>query len=711
MVNSFTPITTLRYWCQKVIPLVYEDSLSYYELLSKIIAKLNEVIENSNKQDTAIESVISAVTELQYYVEHYLDTVDFQEMVNNKLEEMLNDGSLENLMLNNVVSWNMNFGGTISGKPFARERYNYYEVPTDQDNSRTQAIQNATIYSPSGNYELDGSQKYMYYWKTWSDNQNTFLITYDINARRVTNRMEVANAGHGGEMHIKDGKLYTLNCADGTQTPPARVFVFDLSNPSTPRLESSTLLNNDINHLIGWYEEENSWLGLKVDSYGRHVYKLTPDFLNETYLYDLESNTQQIIQDYHFDDEYKVIYSISTYSNTIQMNSVLNGKALTSIAIPDVISYINTGECEWICVHGNNLYFGGQSQNGCRNSIQTEFASFYCNANTGRNVERRINYTSARQRTVNVSKNADDLNRTYADIGGNNLVFKYIEDAFNYAKEYGHAQISLITDYDYSFVVNADCRLNLNNKKHGAIIVDYGVTCMMTTLGGEFIGEPIVYNYSRDGVNQDISCYLYVSHGAVVIITSISNIPYNENADIMCWFNYCVVHITSNTALKHILLTDAQLISQGVVTEDFHSRFSLIDVRGVNVRYGDTQFIDLDSTVKGLIMFTDLTQTIRLNDLNNKYFCKPTALTGNSSNAFNGRPIGQIGIFGGNIATYNIAWGYWSSDTEFTRINYQVIHTQETSRLAGISAHRWQLKSTDDEFPSPIGGYGFYGRF
>ena len=25
-----------RYWCQKVLPLVYDDSLSYYELLNKI---------------------------------------------------------------------------------------------------------------------------------------------------------------------------------------------------------------------------------------------------------------------------------------------------------------------------------------------------------------------------------------------------------------------------------------------------------------------------------------------------------------------------------------------------------------------------------------------------------------------------------------------------------------------------------------------------
>lgn len=36
----------LRFWCQKVLPLVYDDSLSYYELLNKIVVYLNSTIED-----------------------------------------------------------------------------------------------------------------------------------------------------------------------------------------------------------------------------------------------------------------------------------------------------------------------------------------------------------------------------------------------------------------------------------------------------------------------------------------------------------------------------------------------------------------------------------------------------------------------------------------------------------------------------------------
>lgn len=34
----------MRFWSQKVLPLVYDDSLSYYEVLCKVVHKLNEVI-------------------------------------------------------------------------------------------------------------------------------------------------------------------------------------------------------------------------------------------------------------------------------------------------------------------------------------------------------------------------------------------------------------------------------------------------------------------------------------------------------------------------------------------------------------------------------------------------------------------------------------------------------------------------------------------
>lgn len=37
-------IKPMKFWCQKVLPLVYDDSLSYYEQVCKVSGKVNELI-------------------------------------------------------------------------------------------------------------------------------------------------------------------------------------------------------------------------------------------------------------------------------------------------------------------------------------------------------------------------------------------------------------------------------------------------------------------------------------------------------------------------------------------------------------------------------------------------------------------------------------------------------------------------------------------
>ena len=58
MNNLFNPVTPLKFWCQKVLPLVYDDSLSYYEVLCKVSEKINELVENNaNLPDYITEEI------------------------------------------------------------------------------------------------------------------------------------------------------------------------------------------------------------------------------------------------------------------------------------------------------------------------------------------------------------------------------------------------------------------------------------------------------------------------------------------------------------------------------------------------------------------------------------------------------------------------------------------------------------------------------
>ena len=51
-------IKLFRFWCQKVIPLVYDNSLSYYEVLNKVVFYLNHVIEDINEIPEYIDEKI-----------------------------------------------------------------------------------------------------------------------------------------------------------------------------------------------------------------------------------------------------------------------------------------------------------------------------------------------------------------------------------------------------------------------------------------------------------------------------------------------------------------------------------------------------------------------------------------------------------------------------------------------------------------------------
>lgn len=59
-------VSKLRIWCQKVLPLVYDDSLSYYEVLCKVVDKLNEMIGgygNLNELLDALKTDVNQYTD------------------------------------------------------------------------------------------------------------------------------------------------------------------------------------------------------------------------------------------------------------------------------------------------------------------------------------------------------------------------------------------------------------------------------------------------------------------------------------------------------------------------------------------------------------------------------------------------------------------------------------------------------------------------
>lgn len=74
--NALKPF---RFWCQKVLPLVYDDSLSYYEILNKVVDYLNKLIEDENVLIEEVDELKAALAEVQNLIDNF--DIDFAERI------------------------------------------------------------------------------------------------------------------------------------------------------------------------------------------------------------------------------------------------------------------------------------------------------------------------------------------------------------------------------------------------------------------------------------------------------------------------------------------------------------------------------------------------------------------------------------------------------------------------------------------------------
>lgn len=97
VMNTEGGIQPFRFWCQTVLPLVYDDSLSYYELLNKVVAYLNEMADKIKYIDPFIGEITQQFNELKEYVDNFVDNLDIVDVVDDKITELINNGTLASL--------------------------------------------------------------------------------------------------------------------------------------------------------------------------------------------------------------------------------------------------------------------------------------------------------------------------------------------------------------------------------------------------------------------------------------------------------------------------------------------------------------------------------------------------------------------------------------------------------------------------------------
>lgn len=196
--NNFTPanfdpilkkydgIPYLRFWCQKVLPAVYDQSLSYYEVLCKLAAFLNKMVEELEKMQDNIDALHKAYKDLQDWVNAEIARFEAH------MEQHFDDLTRE--LWNRFEEYKNNTNTTL------QQWFNDYATNTTNNlnkkfndfvnNANTRIEQMFNTYTSSANNEFNT-------WKTdftnqynqWKDEVNGQISNINSNISALTNRV------------------------------------------------------------------------------------------------------------------------------------------------------------------------------------------------------------------------------------------------------------------------------------------------------------------------------------------------------------------------------------------------------------------------------------------------------------------------------------------------------------------------------------------
>lgn len=82
------PLHHFRFWCQKVLPLVYDDSLSYYEVLCKVVNYINNLIGTNNEIIKYVDELKAELKVVQDWIDNF-DTSFAESIIREYLATMI----------------------------------------------------------------------------------------------------------------------------------------------------------------------------------------------------------------------------------------------------------------------------------------------------------------------------------------------------------------------------------------------------------------------------------------------------------------------------------------------------------------------------------------------------------------------------------------------------------------------------------------------
>lgn len=85
---NYIDLKEFRFWCFKVLPLVYDDELSYYEVICKCVDYINNLIENDKAISNDVEQLKQEMKKVQEWINNY-DTSFAESIIREYLATMI----------------------------------------------------------------------------------------------------------------------------------------------------------------------------------------------------------------------------------------------------------------------------------------------------------------------------------------------------------------------------------------------------------------------------------------------------------------------------------------------------------------------------------------------------------------------------------------------------------------------------------------------
>lgn len=543
---------------------------------------ISEAEAKFNSVDEEIEYLKENFTALKDYVDTYFDSLDIVQIVNDKLEEMLDDGTIQALLTRSIPEL-ASLTGDYIGKPIVRERI------ARTENGEGNSFQNMIV-----------NGDYIYTFRVVGSNTASYLRVYNKNTNELLYEVNVPELGHGGSLFIKDNILYCISVTN------AKLFTFDLSNPSFPSLLGSRETGLAARtQIVGWTGA--NWI-IKT---GYNYFSTDSQFNNQSFLYTIEHTGT--MQDIYLDASTMLIYIVTYRPSTIQIYDALDGSLYSTLNVPNIINYIGVSETEGIHVENGSVYVSALNIVGAPGSLLSELVIFRMDLRN--KIDYRGIYNMSGLRSINVNYQADPISFNFSD---NIAVVKYMEDAQNIAHSVNTISITLVNNYSESFRIYTNTAFDFDNYNVSGVMVQANVNCTISNFS-KFSGT-----YVKLSANVTAEAQIYISNGAKVQFNTWPSAGVTTGKT-RVWVDKATVIVnTANIGsdiVNGLLLIKSTLITPGLVGNYITAFSSVIVCKALLVTANyQNQFISTDTVIKGKLWTRDYNERFNLNTITNYIF-------------------------------------------------------------------------------------------